>query len=69
MQCSAGRYYAAVVQKLILAHVLANYDCELADERDARSMWWRTSITPLSKTTLVFRPRSTPWMREAAKPT
>lgn len=55
----AGRYYAAVVQKLILAHVLTNYDCELADEKAGRSMWWRTSITPLPKTAIVFRSRTT----------
>lgn len=55
---SAGRYYAAVVQKLILAHVLMNYDCELADEKAERSMWWRTSITPLSKTAIIFRSRT-----------
>lgn len=60
---SAGRYYAAVVQKLILAHVLMNYDCELADETEPRSMWWRTSITPLSKTTMIFRSRTAPWVK------
>lgn len=57
MKRSAGRYYASTVLKLVLSHVLLNYDCELLNKEGARTMWWRSAIVPLSTTVVTFRPR------------
>lgn len=54
---SAGRFYVAVVIKLILAHILKYYECELVDESVSRSVTWRSSILPRGKTLVSFKGR------------
>ena len=54
---SAGRFYVAVVIKLILAHILRYYECELVDESVSRSVTWRSSILPRGKTLVSFKAR------------
>ncbi|KAI9792567.1 MAG: hypothetical protein M1816_002087 [Peltula sp. TS41687] len=53
-----GRFYSTVVIKLIMSHILLNYDIELADKEASRSWIWRTTRTPRADAKVVFRPRS-----------
>ncbi|KAI0409850.1 cytochrome P450 [Xylaria palmicola] len=49
-----GRYYAACVMKIIIAQIIMNYDCRLADP-NARRMWtWRSTMLPIQQTKMVF---------------
>ncbi|KAL2047514.1 hypothetical protein ABVK25_011443 [Lepraria finkii] len=52
-----GRYFAARVLKLVLAHVLLNYDIKVNDDSKGgiRCFSWRSAIIPKSGTTLLFR--------------
>lgn len=50
-----GRWYAALIIKLIVVHVLVNWDCELLDEKAPRSMTWRTNCFPREDTRVSFR--------------
>ncbi|KZF26778.1 cytochrome P450 [Xylona heveae TC161] len=52
-----GRYHAAWVLKLVLAHVVLNYDMKFSDDRASRSFKWRSAIVPRSDTTLLFKAR------------
>ncbi|KAL1962096.1 hypothetical protein VTN77DRAFT_563 [Rasamsonia byssochlamydoides] len=52
-----GRYYAAAVMKMMLAQVILHYDCELVDKDAPRWFTWRSSMLPLAKTMVIFRPR------------
>lgn len=51
---SPGRFYASLTLKLILAHILSSYVCELPDERAVRARSWRSSIVPRSSTLVRF---------------
>ena len=55
--CSPGRFYSSIALKLMLAHVLLNYDCHLADKAALRTFSWRSAIIPRSSTMLLMRPR------------
>ncbi|KAL3462038.1 cytochrome P450 [Aspergillus heterothallicus] len=52
-----GRYYAAAVMKLILAQVIVEYDCRLADPAARRWFTWRSTMLPNPRTKVVFTPR------------
>ncbi|KAF2472307.1 cytochrome P450 [Lindgomyces ingoldianus] len=51
-----GRYYAAAIMKLIVAQVIQNYDCSLADPEALRWWTWRSSMLPKESTMIIFRP-------------
>ncbi|CAG8960196.1 hypothetical protein HYFRA_00010675 [Hymenoscyphus fraxineus] len=38
-----GRFYAAAVMKVMLANIIKNYDCKLADEKAERWFTWRSN--------------------------
>jgi cytochrome P450 len=52
-----GRFYSATAMKLVMAHILQNYDVELVDEKAPRSWIWRTTQTPHEDASVIFRPR------------
>lgn len=52
-----GRFYSAVVMKLVLSHVLRNYDVELVDRSKGRSQMWRTTLYPRRDARAIFTPR------------
>ncbi|MCJ1236865.1 hypothetical protein MMC14_004847 [Varicellaria rhodocarpa] len=52
-----GRFFAAGILKLMVAHVLLTYDVKFADESKSRTFTWRTAIVPKSKTALLVRER------------
>lgn len=54
---SPGRFYVAVVIKLILVHILRYYDCELVDPTLSRSLTWRSTIIPREQTLISFKAR------------
>ncbi|MCJ1312326.1 hypothetical protein MMC25_006000 [Agyrium rufum] len=56
-----GRYYAAHILKLILSHILLNYDVQMPSDvkpSTRRSFYWRSAIVPKASTSVLFRPRS-----------
>ena len=57
---SPGRFYTSAVYKLILAHVLLEYDIKLADEglKKAPTWTWRSDFVPLASSRLLFRRRA-----------
>lgn len=50
-----GRWYASLIIKLILIHVLENWDSDLVDMEAPRSATWRSNCFPLSDTVVSFR--------------
>ena len=55
---SPGRFYATLVLKLVVAHLLRNYDCKLDPIKGSRSFQWRSAIIPKASLTLRIRPRT-----------
>ncbi|KAF1852230.1 cytochrome P450 [Cucurbitaria berberidis CBS 394.84] len=49
-----GRFYAAVVMKLLVAQVVLNYDFELMDKGTRRCWTWRSSMLPMESTLVKF---------------
>ena len=54
---SPGRWYVVKALKMILAHLLINYDFKLADSRSPRSFTWTTALVPRFGTKLLVRRR------------
>ncbi|KAI1290681.1 cytochrome P450 [Xylaria venustula] len=52
-----GRYYAVSTLKMIVGHVIKNYDCELVNPDAKRVHIWRSTNLPRSDTEVVFKPR------------
>ncbi|KAL8992990.1 MAG: hypothetical protein Q9169_006680 [Polycauliona sp. 2 TL-2023] len=63
-----GRFYASAVLRLLLCHVLENFDVQLLDQTAKRAMTWRSAIIPCSSTTIVVRPRVKETINPAAMP-
>ena len=55
---SPGRFYATLVLKLILVHILSNYDCKMQEIKGPRSRQWRSAIIPKESIMLWIRPRT-----------
>ncbi|ESZ90117.1 putative cytochrome P450 [Sclerotinia borealis F-4128] len=51
-----GRFYATMMVKMMVAHVLMNYDMKLVDEKASPTFSWGTNVVP------------NPWMRILIKP-
>lgn len=56
---SPGRFYAAHVEKTIIAHILLNYDLRFTDDGAGvkRNFSWRSAVIPYVGTELQFRER------------
>jgi hypothetical protein len=54
---SPGRFYASLASKLVLTHIVRNYEVALVDKNAKRSIVWRSYILPSSKTLVTFTPR------------
>ncbi|KAI0865027.1 cytochrome P450 [Xylaria cubensis] len=52
-----GRFYASVATKLIMAHVLKNFDCGVLDRDMERSSIWRSYVLPREDVVINFSPR------------
>lgn len=52
-----GRFYASLVMKLILVHILDHWDCKMLDPMAPRSRSWRSSIVPRNGTVVLFKRR------------
>ncbi|KAI1475139.1 cytochrome P450 [Daldinia eschscholtzii] len=52
-----GRFYASVAAKLIVAHVLKNYDCSLQGQTTKKSHSWRSYVLPREDVLITFSPR------------
>ncbi|KAI1114784.1 cytochrome P450 [Nemania sp. NC0429] len=53
-----GRFYTAIVAKLIMAHVLKNFDCQFLDKNKRTSWTWRSYILPREDVLVRFIPRN-----------
>ncbi|CAO2654954.1 Nn.00g116870.m01.CDS01 [Neocucurbitaria sp. VM-36] len=52
-----GRFYASVAMKLVLEHIMQNYDVELVDSTAERASVWRSYVLPAERTQVRFTPR------------
>jgi len=50
-----GRFYASLVLKLILVHILEEWECAMPDPSAPRFRTWRSSIVPRSSNVVSFR--------------
>lgn len=57
MTLSPGRWHAALVMKLVIVHMVANYDFRLEDESAPQKWFWETFQMPYESTKLRFRKR------------
>ena len=55
--CSPGRFYASFIMKMVLVHILVNYDFKLVNEKAPRVWAWRTFRIPYEKAQMLFRER------------
>lgn len=55
---SPGRFYATAVMKLVVGHIIKNYDCQLAHPRASRWFTWRSTMLPKQRTMVLFTPVS-----------
>ncbi|KAI0870674.1 cytochrome P450 [Hypoxylon argillaceum] len=53
-----GRFYATAVMKLVVGHIIKNYDCQLAHPRASRWFTWRSTMLPKQRTMVLFTPVS-----------
>ncbi|KAF1846526.1 cytochrome P450 [Cucurbitaria berberidis CBS 394.84] len=53
-----GRFYASVAMKLVLEHIVQNYEVELVDPKAERASIWRSYVLPVERTKVRFTPRS-----------
>ncbi|KAJ6470567.1 cytochrome P450 [Mycena vitilis] len=53
-----GRFFAATVQKLLLAHVIVTYDLKFKDGVRPADEWMAIAATPNSKAEVMFRRRT-----------
>jgi cytochrome P450 len=53
-----GRFYASNVMKVILVHLLSNYEMELGPFSSFRHFAWRTYLLPNEHARIVFKPRN-----------
>jgi cytochrome P450 len=53
-----GRFYATVVLKLFVAHLITEYDIVLPESKTARSMQWRSAVIPKPSVVLLVRPKT-----------
>ncbi|KAK1757158.1 cytochrome P450 [Echria macrotheca] len=58
-QTCPGRYYASALAKVILAHIIANFDVKLVDPDASRTWTYRSSRIPREDTMVVFTPLET----------
>lgn len=58
MQRSPGRFYVAIVAKMILSHFMRNYDFKLADPNAKVSMAWSYALVPHPLTKMLIRKKS-----------
>lgn len=56
-QYSPARFHATLVMKLILSHIITNYDCRLETPNVPCSTTWRSYNLPKDETRIVFEPR------------
>lgn len=52
-----GRFYATMILKLVVAHLVTDYDILLQDSTSSRSIQWRSSIIPKSTVALLVKER------------
>lgn len=54
---SPGRFYVAMVAKLIISHVIVNYDFKLADEKVPPKFNWGVVSIPHPRLAVLMRQR------------
>ena len=59
---SPARWYVSFTLKMILAHLLLNYDIKLANEKASHIFTWTTAIVPRFSTRIMIRRRES-WSR------
>ena len=52
-----GRFYVSSVVKMVIAHIVMNYDVKLADEKTARTAVWLTNTMPHPSLKIMVRER------------
>ncbi|KAI2469098.1 cytochrome P450 [Annulohypoxylon bovei var. microspora] len=50
-----GRFYASMIAKLVMVHVLEDWTCRMEDPEATRSRMWRSSVVPRSDTIVAFK--------------
>ncbi|KAI0019487.1 cytochrome P450 [Xylariomycetidae sp. FL0641] len=51
-----GRFYATAFMKVILGHIILNYECHLVEPDKKRWQTWRSATMPLENTKVIFTP-------------
>lgn len=52
-----GRFYATMVMKLVVAHIVTEYDVLLPESPSSRSMQWRSAVIPKCSVSLLVKRR------------
>lgn len=52
-----GRFYSSTATKLIIAHILKNFDCSFATGNQDKSWSWRSYVLPREDVLVQFTPR------------
>ena len=55
---SPGRFYVSIVAKMVLSHIIMNYDIKLADPEAPPALAWSFALVPHPMTKLLIRERS-----------
>jgi hypothetical protein len=55
---SPGRFHAALVMKMVLVHLVSNYDFRFEDEKARRQFRWETFTMPYESTQVLLRQRA-----------
>lgn len=54
---SPGRFYVSAVAKMILGHIIKNYELKLADENQSPTFGWGMNLIPHPKLKILLRER------------
>jgi cytochrome P450 len=53
-----GRFHASLVMKMVLVHLISNYDIRFEDPKARRQFRWETFTMPYESTRILIRPRA-----------
>ena len=55
---SPGRFYVSIVAKMVLSHLIMNYDIKLANPDASQSLAWSYALIPHPMTRLLIRAKA-----------
>jgi hypothetical protein len=54
-ESSPGRFHAALLMKLVLVHMLTNFDMDFANQNTVKSFQWGSVIIPTNNTKILLK--------------